>query len=237
MIKYSDKYTEFFNKEFLMGPNSLRLLDELLMKSPVSMSRDNTVLDLGCGKGLTSLFLANETGATVYADDLWIEAEDNLKRFTEWGIQDFVIPKHEDANELSFEPKMFDAIFSVDAYHYFAGKEGFFQEKILPLVKKGGSVFIAMPGIKEEFEGRQKEVLKDWVGEDADLFHSCNWWKKMIGENEEMESVEVWEMENFSLAWDSWLSTNNEYAKGDKVHYDSLIKKYTNFVGIVVKKK
>lgn len=237
MIKYSDKYTEFFNENFLMGPNSICLLDELLVKYPVCMNRNNTVLDLGCGKGLTSLFLTKETGATVYADDLWIEAEDNLKRFTEWGIQDFVIPKHEDANALSFEAQMFDAIFSVDAYHYFAGKEGFFQEKILPLVKKGGAVFIAMPGVKEEFEGQQKEVLKDWVGEDADLFHSCNWWKQMLGRNEETEFIDVWEMENFSLAWESWLSTNNEYAEGDKRHYDSIIKKYTDFVGIVIKKR
>lgn len=237
MIKYSDKYKEFFDEKFLMGPNSILLLDELLAKYPVCMSRDNTILDLGCGTGLTSLFLAREAGATVYANDLWIEAEDNEKRFAEWGIRDFVIPKHEDANKLSFEPEMFDAIFSVDAYHYFAGKEGFFQEKILPLVKKGGRVFIAIPGIKEEFEGQQKEILKDWVGEDACLFHSCNWWKQIIGRNEEMESVDVWEMENFSFAWDSWLSINNEYAKGDKAYYDSLIKKYTDFVGIVVKKK
>lgn len=237
MIKYSDKYTEFFDERYLMGPNSIRLLDELLMKYPVRMNRDNAILDLGCGTGLTSLFLANEVGATVYANDLWIKAEDNLKRFTEWGIQDFVIPSREDANHLSFEPEAFDAIFAVDAYHYFAGKEGFFQEKILPFVKKGGAVFIAIPGIKEEFEGQQKELLKDWVGEEGDLFHSCNWWKKVIGRNDEMESVDVWEMENFSLAWDSWLTINNEYAIGDKMHYDSFIKKYTNFVGILVKKK
>lgn len=30
----TNKYKEFFTKEFLMGPNSIRLLDELLEKAP-----------------------------------------------------------------------------------------------------------------------------------------------------------------------------------------------------------
>lgn len=237
MIQYSDKYTKFFNESFLMGPNSLCLLDELLKKHPIHLERDNTILDLGCGTGLTSLFLANEVGATVYANDLWIKAEDNLKRFTEWEVQNFVVPICEDANNLSFEPESFDAVFSVDSYHYFAGKEGFFQEKILPYVKKGGSVLIAIPGVRDEFEGQQKELLNDWLGEESDLLRSCSRWKQIIGKSYEMASVDIWEMENFDLAWDSWLSVNNEYAIGDKAHYDSVIRKYTNFVGIVVKKK
>lgn len=237
MIKYSEKYIEYFNERFLMGPNSIRLLDELLMRHPIHMSRNNKILDLGCGKGLTSMFLANEVGATVYANDLWIKAEDNLKQFTEWNIRDYVIPSCEDANNLSFKTKTFDALFSVDAYHYFAGKEGFFQKKILPFVKEGGIIYIAIPGIKEEFEGQQKELLKEWLGDEAGLFHSCNWWKQIIGKNDEMEFVDVWEMENFSLAWESWLAVNNKFAVGDKAYYGTLIKRYTDFVGIVVKKK
>lgn len=136
MIKYSDKYVEYFNDKFLMGPNSIRLLDELLMRYPIYMNRNNKILDLGCGKGLTSMFLANEVGATIYANDLWVKAEDNLKQFIKWNMQDCIFPSCEDANNLSFDKEMFDALFSVDSYHYFAGQKGFFQEKILPFVKK-----------------------------------------------------------------------------------------------------
>ena len=87
----------------LMGPNSLRILEELLARHPLTLSAESTVLDLGCGKGLTSFTLAKETGAKVYANDLWISAEDNAKRFSEWGVDDRIIPVHEDANDLHFE--------------------------------------------------------------------------------------------------------------------------------------
>lgn len=126
---------------------------------------------------------------------------------------------------------------SIDAYHYFAGKEHFFEEKILPYVKKKGVVLIAIPGLKEEYEGQQDALLNDWLGEESYMFHSCNWWKDIMGNSDDMEYVETWEMENFSIAWEEWLNTNNKYAISDKIHYDSIIKKYTTFVGIVAKKK
>lgn len=236
MIKYSEKYTEYFNENYLMGPNSIRLLDELFIKYPLGFSKDKVILDLGCGKGLTSLFIARETGASVYANDLWIEAEENNQRFLEWNVGDCITASHEDANYLSFDKEMFDVIISVDSYHYFAGKENFFQENIFPYVKKGGIVLIAIPGIREAYEGQQQELLGNWVGDECDMFHSCNWWRNMMGESKETEFVHTWEMENFSIAWQEWIATNNQYALGDKEHYETVIKKYTTFVGIAVKK-
>ena len=65
-----EKYRKYFTKDYLMGPNSFRLLDELIRRSPRGVRYDRT-LDLGCGYALTSLFIANETDAKhVYALDL-----------------------------------------------------------------------------------------------------------------------------------------------------------------------
>lgn len=66
----AEKYKDYFTKEYLMGPNSFRLLDELISSSPENIDYGR-VLDLGCGFALTSLFIANETNAqSVYAFDL-----------------------------------------------------------------------------------------------------------------------------------------------------------------------
>ena len=100
-----ENYRKYMTAEMLMGPNSLRILEELLIKHPFTISANASVLDLGCGKGLTSLAIANETGASVYANDLWISAEDNAKRFSEWGVGKQIIPVHEDANELHFDKR------------------------------------------------------------------------------------------------------------------------------------
>ena len=55
-----ERYRKYFTKEYLMGPNSFRLLDELIRRKPEGVRFDRT-LDLGCGFALTSLFIANET--------------------------------------------------------------------------------------------------------------------------------------------------------------------------------
>ena len=43
-----EKYKKYFTKEYLMGPNSFRLLDELIRRCPEDVRFDRT-LELGCG--------------------------------------------------------------------------------------------------------------------------------------------------------------------------------------------
>ena len=38
------------------------------------------VLDLGCGRALSSVFLRREFGVQVWATDLWFNASENLRR-------------------------------------------------------------------------------------------------------------------------------------------------------------
>src|SRR3546814_3518166 len=53
-----------------MGPNPLWLLEDLLRD--MSILPGSRVLDLGSGRGATSVFLAKELGVEVWAADLWI---------------------------------------------------------------------------------------------------------------------------------------------------------------------
>ncbi|MBO5133322.1 MAG: methyltransferase domain-containing protein [Paludibacteraceae bacterium] len=233
----SENYRNYFKSSFMMGPNCLRLLDEILEEYPLHYTSDNLVLDLGCGTGVTSLFIANETGATVYANDLWISEEENRKRFASWNMQDKLLPMQEDATDLHFNKEMFDALISIDSYHYFAGKEGFFVNHILPYIKKGGIALIVIPGIKSEYDGKSEELLAAWAGDEAYMFQSTEFWKRIIGEHEDIEEVRTWEMSLFDMAWQEWFDTKHEYALNDKKYFDSMIKPFTNFVGIMVRKK
>lgn len=230
-------YRKYISEETMMGPNSVRVLAELFDRYSSRFAADDLILDLGCGTGLTSLVIAKETGAKVYANDLWVSAEENGKRFAQWGVSERVRPVREDANDLHFEKKQFNALVSIDSYHYFAGHEGFFQKKILPFMKDGGVVLIGVPGLKDEYAGRAEELLSGWLGDDAHMFKSQARWKELIGSHHRIESVKTWEMDCFKKAWGDWLATNNEFARGDRQHFETIIRPYTCFVGIYIRLK
>lgn len=236
-MKRIDSYNTYFTKEYLMGPNSLKIANELLAKYPLRMDSKNTILELGCGTGLSSLFIARETNAVVHATDLWISEEENKERFRKWEMEKNIIPFRIDASATDFGKEQYDAVMSIDAYHYFAGKEGFFINRILPSMKSSGVALIAVPGIKEEYEGKQGETIREWCGEEEDMFHSCSWWKKIIGTHQDIEVVDTWQMDCFEDAWEDWLRSGHECSINNCKCYENIIKKYTCIIGIAVKKR
>ena len=46
------------------------------------------VLDLGCGRAASSIFLRREFGAQVWATDLWFSASENMQRIRDAGVED-----------------------------------------------------------------------------------------------------------------------------------------------------
>lgn len=230
-------YKEYMTKEYMMGPNCIRLADELAGAHPEALR--GKVLDLGCGCGLTCLYLARETGAvTIFAQDLWVAAGDNLRRFRQWGIADKAIPIHADANDMPFADDYFDAVFSVDAYHYFAREKGYFQEKIMPLLKKGGCALIAVPGLKKEFEGDPPAIMLEWAGDEWNYFHSCSWWQDLLQTGyEDQVEVNTWEADCFDAAWEEWFLSEHPYALKDKACMDKGLRDMCNFVMIALRKK
>lgn len=140
------------------------------------------VMDLGSGQGITSVFLAKEYGFKVYATDLWSDAEENRKFFAEMGLtDDQIIPVKADATDLKYEKEFFDAVVSTDSYNYFGRDEKYLDEKLLPFVKKGGYIYIVVPGMKKDCHNNiPKELLLSWTPEQLDYLHDIEYWKNNI---------------------------------------------------------
>ena len=138
-MKYirSEKYNTPALQKKMMGPNPVKLEEELLLNHRIPEKA--VVCDLGSGEGLTSVFLAKEYGFTVYAADLWSDPRENRKFFDAMGLkQEQIIPVKADASDLPFEKDFFDAVVSVDSYNYFGRDERYLDGKLLTFVKSGG---------------------------------------------------------------------------------------------------
>ncbi len=234
-----EKYRKYFTGDCLMGPNSLRLLDELIRRAPADVCCDRT-LDLGCGMALTSVFMANETPAKqVYAFDLWVSATENYERISGLGLADRIIPIHGDAMDMPFAHGFFDAIVSVDSYHYFGCEKGVFAEKILPFIRKGGYVMIVIPGLKEEPEGELRRLFETWAeGDDAQKFRTRQWWKELLeAECGDQCDITVTEGGCGKEAWEDWFSTGHQYAMRDREFLAQGLDRILNFLCMYIRKK
>ena len=237
-MKYplSEKYSSPEIMAKIMGPNPLKLEEELLTGHRIPAG--SVVCDLGSGQGLTSVFLAKEYGFTVYAADLWSDPEENRQFFREMGLSDVeIIPVKADATDLPFEKEFFDGVVSTDSYNYFGRDPDYLDEKLLPFVKKGGYVYIAIPGMKQDCHDHlPPELLLSWTPEQLDYMHDVGYWRDMVGKSRGAEVLEVSEVESNEEVWADWLRQENEYAICDRKAMEAGGGKYLNFIKIVLRK-
>jgi SAM-dependent methyltransferase len=194
--------------ENLMGPNAVWLAEAMSQVLPLQPGM--RVLDMGCGKAISSIFLAKEFGCQVWAADLWIKPGENWARIREAGVEDQVFPIHAEAHALPFADEFFDAAISLDAYHYF-GTDDLYLGYYSRFVKSGGALGIVVPGIAGEFtEGVPDHLTPYWESEFWS-FHSPEWWKRQW---ERTGPVEVWHADMVPNGWRHWL-TWLEVARAD----------------------
>jgi cyclopropane fatty-acyl-phospholipid synthase-like methyltransferase len=77
------------------------------------------VLDLGCGKATSSIFLAREFGIEVWAADAATSPTEKRKRAIELDCDASVFPLRVDAHSLPFAKEFFDAVIAIDSFLYF----------------------------------------------------------------------------------------------------------------------
>ena len=172
----SSKYDPQWMIDNQMGPNVIWLTEAL--SQCLDLRPGMRVLDLGCGRAISSIFLAKEFGVQVWATDLWISASENLDRIAAADVADQVHPIHAEAHTLPFAEEFFDVVVSMDAYHYFGTEDLYLGTHLQKLAKPGGVLGIVVPGLREEFEGDPPEYLLPYWEWDFCSFHSPAWWRR-----------------------------------------------------------
>lgn len=194
-----------------MGSHPLWLLEELCEN--LQLKPGMKVLDMGCGKGLTSVFLAKEYGVTVFANDLWISATENQKRFEEAGVADKVFPIHAEAHALPYAEGFFDAVISVDSYHYYGADESYFPGVFAKLVKPDGQLGIVVPGLTREFDKGYPETMKEFWNEEMFTFHSGAWWRHLWEKTGLAEITACYDIADPKDIWRPWAIWSKEHLK------------------------
>jgi SAM-dependent methyltransferase len=180
-----------------MGPHPLWLLEDLARD--LELRPGIRVLDLGSGKGVTSVFLAKEYGVQVWAADLWIDPTEAAANFT--GL-DITALKAE-AHALPFAQGFFDAIVCIDAYEYFGTADGYLAY-LTGFLKPGGQLGVATPALRREIRelGYIPDHIKQLVGWEAIAWHTADWWRFHW---EITELVDVTSARLQESGWQDWL--------------------------------
>lgn len=186
-----------------MGPNALWLAEALAEK--LTLRPGMRVLDLGCGRAMTSIFLAREFGVQVWANDLWIPAAENWERVREAGLEASVFPMHAEAHALPYADGFFDAVVSIDAYHYF-GTDDLYIGYITRFLRSGGQIGIVSPGLTTEIDAPPEPLRPYWPWDFAS-FHSADWWRRHWARTGKVQVEHAGMLPDGWRHWLRWLET------------------------------
>lgn len=186
-----------------MGSNTLWLTEWLVRK--MDLRPGMRVLDLGCGRAVSSVFLAREFDVQVWATDLWISASENRQRILDAGLEQRVFPLHADARSLPFAGEFFDAIVCVDSFSYY-GTDDLYLNYLANFVKPGGPIGIAGAGLVAEFNTVPEHLKEMWT-QDFWCLHSSEWWNRHWQRTGILETDVADTMPDAAACWLTWQQT------------------------------
>lgn len=207
------------------GANSLWLTEWLT--AALDLLPGVRVLDLGCGRAASSIFLRREFGVQVWATDLWCDVSENSERIRDAGVGDGVFPIHADARSLPFATEFFDAIVCIDSYFYF-GTDDLYLNYLARFVKPGGMIGIVGAGLVREIEGPLPAQLSQWWTQDCWCLHSESWWWRHW---ERTGIVDIDTADTMPEGWRRWLDWHRVVAPDNEVEIRALEADRGNHLG------
>jgi SAM-dependent methyltransferase len=209
------------------GANSLWLTEWLT--AALDLRPGMRVLDLGCGRASSSIFLRREYGVQVWATDLWISASENFLRIRDAGVEDGVFPLHVDARALPFAADFFDAIACIDAFYYF-GTDDLYLNYLAQFVKPGGLVGIAGAGLMREIDGAVPDHLRAFWTQDLWSLHSAAWVRRHW-ERTGILAVEC--ADSMAEGWQAWLDWHRTGSPDNAMEIQALEADRGQYLGYV----
>lgn len=209
------------------GANSLWLTEWL--SGTLDLRPGMRVLDLGCGRASSSIFLGREFGVQVWATDLWFSASENIQRIRDAGVGDDVFPVRADARALPFGEEFFDAVVSIDSFFYY-GTDDLYLNYLARFVKPGGHIAIAGAGLMREIGDSVPEHLREWWTQDLWCLHSAAWWRRHW-ERTGIMNIEL--ADDMPDGWQRWLDWHRLIAPDNHAEIKALEADRGRYLGYV----
>lgn len=209
------------------GANSLWLSEWLC--EALDLRPGMRVLDLGCGRAASSIFLHREFGVEVWATDLWCSPSLNLQRIRDAQVQAHVFPIHSDARSLPFAADFFDVIVCIDSYFYF-GTDDLYLSYLGQFLKPGGVLGIAGVGLMRELNDTVPEHLSKWWTPELWCLHSADWWRRHW-ERTGILNIEV--ADSLTDGWRHWLAWHHVIAPDNHLEIEAVQADAGSYLGYV----
>jgi ubiquinone/menaquinone biosynthesis C-methylase UbiE len=189
-------HPEWILAGFSGGANPLWLTEWLC--EALTLQPGMRVLDLGCGRALSSIFLHREYDVQVWAADFWFSPSENIQRIQDAKVDHAVFPIRADARSLPFPDEFFDVVIGIDSFMYF-GTDDLYLNYLARFLKPEGQLGIAMAGFAQELPSPVPAHMAEWwVAEKPYCLHSAAWWRQ------HWERTGIVAVETFDTMPDGW---------------------------------
>ena len=185
-----------------MAPGGLYLASRIAQS--LDLHEGDRVLDLACGKGDSSVFLAKHFGVSVVCFDSWTSATCLSRKFEAAGLGNAVLPLDLDATqELPFPDDYFQAFFCMQAFHSF-GTDPDVVRRLLGHLQPGGRFGVGGTCFDQDPGEPLPEVFQETAGWDAEYrnYHSPPWWRALFEETRLVEILNCEELHDGLVMWE-----------------------------------
>lgn len=203
-----------------MAPGGLYLAAR--MCRGLDIGAGDRVLDLACGRGDSSVFLARRYGVRITAVDLWVSPSELAEKFDRRGLGDVVFPLQLDARSpLPFADDYFDAIFCMQGFYEFGTSQRGLR-RIVRLLHPGGRLVIGTTCFNEELANDLPAVFRNTDGWKADYakYHSPRWWAEHFRASGLVDVIECIELEDGAELWEDEFAYSGDRAGWTDDWYD-----------------